>query len=107
MGGGTGDVSGVVKYRGQPLPSGTISFFDETRGVFSSAIDSEGKYSITGIPTGTARISIMTPMPISMPGAPPPPKSVAIPPKYNDAEKSGLTYKVVRGTQTHEIELTD
>jgi hypothetical protein len=104
---GTGDVSGVVLYRGQPLPSGTISFFDETRGVWSSGIGPDGTYSVDGIPTGTARITVTTPMPITLPGAPPPPKSVAIPPKYADAQKSGLTHLVVRGAQSREINLTD
>jgi hypothetical protein len=40
-------------------------------------------------------------------GAAPPPevKEVPLPPKYKDAEKSGLTYTVVQGKQQHNIEL--
>ena len=107
VGTGTGDVTGVVTYRGKPLPAGTISFYDATRGVWSSAIGPDGSYSVAGIPTGTARIAVVTPMAISMPGAPPPPKSVPIPAKYADPDKSGLTCVVGRGSQTHDVTLTD
>jgi hypothetical protein len=104
---GNGDVSGVVKYHGDPLPSGTISFYDETRGVWSSAINPDGSYSVKGIPTGTARITVVTPLALTLPGAPPPPKSVAIPAKYGDATHSGLTHVVVGGPQALELNLTD
>src|SRR6516225_11024167 len=97
---GRGDVSGVVKYKSKPISGGTISFFDEARGVWSSPIDEEGRYAVTGVPTGTAKIAIMATIPISLPGAPPPKASTAIP-GYADHEKSGLTCVVRSGSQTH------
>jgi hypothetical protein len=102
---GHGDISGVVKHRGQPLPAGTISFYDETRGVWSGAIKSDGSYTVPAVPTGIARIAVVTPLAIQLPGAPPPPKTPSIPAKYGDPDKSGLTCVVRDGPQTHNLDL--
>ena len=102
---GRGDVSGVVKYKSKPISGGTISFFDEARGVWSSPIDEEGRYAVTGVPSGTAKIAVMATIPISLPGAPPPKASTQIPGRYADHEKSGLTCVVRSGSQTHIVEL--
>ena len=48
-GAGAGDVAGVVKYRGQPLAGGTITFYDAANKAMSSGIDEEGK--MVGLPT--------------------------------------------------------
>jgi hypothetical protein len=103
-GGGTGEVSGVVKYRGEPLPGGTIPLYDATRGVWSSEIKPDGSYTVRTVPPGKARITVITPAAISMPGMPPP-KTIPIRAKYNDAAQSGLTYQVRVGRQTHDVDL--
>jgi hypothetical protein len=102
---GQGDVSGVVKYQGKPLTAGTISFYDEGRGVWSGAIATDGSYSIKGVPIGKAKIAVTTPMAISMPGGPPPAKSVQIPEKYSDPTKSNLAYQVRGGQQEYDVVL--
>lgn len=103
--GGVGEISGVVKYQGKVVPAGTISFYDEGRGVWSSDIKPDGSYAVSGVPTGTARITVLPPPGITMAGMPPPPKSLPIPPKYGDPNTSGLTYKVKHGSQTHDVQL--
>jgi hypothetical protein len=103
--GGPGEVTGVVKYKGEALTTGTVTFYGETTGAWSSEIDQDGKYTIRGVPPGKVRIAVVMPLAITVPGMPPPPKAIAIPPRYNDAQKSGLTYEVYSGAQTKHLDL--
>lgn len=127
-GGGKGDVSGQVKFKGEPLPSGRVTFVCQAgaKEVFSSEI-LNGWYNISGIPVGPVKISVETFQPapattlptkipggippgikgMPAPGAPPPApgKYVAIPPRYGNVEQSGLSYTVTAGQQDHEINL--
>jgi hypothetical protein len=122
-----GTVSGEVKVKGkdkdEPLPAGLISFISQGRkkGVFTGEIKN-GKYTVTGVTTGKAIITIQ--------GAAPPekvapkekdnkpkevikvkPKGKAEPkpptaqPKYANPKTSGLEYEVTVGEQTHDIVL--
>ena len=110
----TGNVSGTVKFDGKPLPGGTITFFDEKNGAFSSAIETDGSYSVTGVRAGRARIAVAVPLPIpfessSMPGikiTPPTIDVPKIPDKYLSAEKSGLVCNVRGGDQPFDIDLS-
>jgi hypothetical protein len=104
--GGSGDVSGTVKYQGKPLPTGTIMFYGDPTGVWRSEIK-EGQYSIENVPTGTVKITVILPAPITMKGLPAPAKVPPIPGKYADPGQSGLTYQVHSGQQTHDVELAD
>jgi hypothetical protein len=104
--GDTGDISGVVKFHGQPLPAGTISFINDRNGARVGIIQPDGTYSVSGMPTGTARITVVAPLPLTKLGKASP-KVVAIPTKYADPAESGLSYTVVQGTQTHAVDLTD
>jgi hypothetical protein len=101
---GRGDVSGVVYFKNKPLEAGTISFYDEYKGVTSSEIKTDGSFAVTNVATGTAKIAVVTPMNIQMPGMPAI-KPILIPAKYADREKSGLTCKVVTGKQEHNVTL--
>jgi hypothetical protein len=101
---GRGDVSGVVYFKNKPLEGGTISFYDEYKGVASSEIKADGSYAVTHVATGTAKIAVVTLMNIQMPGMPAI-KPILISAKYNDREKSGLTCKVARGKQEHNVTL--
>ena len=126
--GGKGDVSGQVKFKGEPLPNGRVTFVCQagTKEVFSSEI-LNGRYAISGIPAGLVRITVETfpPAPATTlptkipggippnikgmppPGAPPPApgKYVAIPPRYGNVKESGLSYTVTTGQQEHDITL--
>jgi hypothetical protein len=107
---GTGNVSGKVLFKGQPLPAGTITFYDDENGVTSSAINPDGTYAVSKVRTGAAKVAVAVPLPINMPGVGPAlvlpqTKVPSIPPHYHDRERSGLTLDVVKGDQVHNFEL--
>ena len=60
-GGGKGDVSGTVNYKGKALSYGRISFVSESgkHEVFASLIRN-GKYSVAGVPAGEAKVTVET-----------------------------------------------
>lgn len=116
----TGNISGKVLYQDKPLPGGYVNFMgqgsDST--VKASAIEKDGSYSITGMPVGEAKITvqgIFAPLQPTQGGLPPAAAgsssqaanrpTVYVPPEYGNAEMSKLTYTVVSGAQTHNIEL--
>jgi hypothetical protein len=101
---GEGDVSGIVTYQKKPVCGCTITFFDEHRGAGSAPLKEGGSYTVPNVKTGTAKIVILMPLEMSVPGMPVA-KFTPVPVKYVDAETSGLTYQVKRGPQTHNIEL--
>jgi hypothetical protein len=112
-----GNISGKVTYQGQPLPGGYVNFSCEgdTPTVKTSMIQPDGGYSILAMPVGEAKITVQGvlgpqgPGSQAGPGGTQPPsgarKTVYVPPQYSTTEKSGLTYTVVSGSQTHPIEL--
>jgi hypothetical protein len=112
---GTGNVSGTVKFKGKPLPAGTITFYDEANGAASSPINPDGSYSVSKVAAGTARITVAVPMAIRFvsPGMSEDKADLpdvvrqtpAIPAHYYDPAKSGLTCKVVRGDQQQDFDL--
>ena len=111
---GGAKVSGTVKYQGQPLPSGNVTFFDAKKEIVGSAEITNGSYSMTGVPPGKVNISVTTPPAMPIDPSNPAPKDmkgeapvpgVPIPPQYGNPEQSGLTYDVKPGPQDHPIEL--
>lgn len=115
-----GEVSGVVKYKGKPLSAGTVAFFDKDSRPVTSQIAADGTYHVYKVPVGLARITVSTPaavdnsraqmpkgmkIPEGMPGIPSQFQGVAIPQRYNDVEKSGLTHEVQKSSQTYDINL--
>jgi hypothetical protein len=120
------DVSGQVLYNGKPVTGGQVTFVT-VEGAFAStgSIDEKGNYTIKA-PVGEVKIAVDTEMlnPSNRgakmeaarkgagrpdAGDPNPPKGtyVKIPQKYRTADSSELSYTVTRGSQTHNIELTD
>src|SRR5262249_1144360 len=97
------------------LKGATITFYDSENGAASSVVDADGKYEVTKVRTGTAKIAVAVPLAIHFVGpslhgggpAPPPPqpKNLEIPPHYHDRERSGLTLEVIKGDQVHNIDL--
>ena len=56
-----GTVSGTVYYKGKPLKEGMILFFPESKGGdFRSMIGPDGTYSMSKLPIGHAKISVIT-----------------------------------------------
>ena len=99
-------VSGTVKLGGAPLSGGEVDFVaDDGKGRATALIDAEGHYRAAGVPVGPAKIAVQPPGPSSDPKAPRQ-AGPAMPAHYRDPNKSGLTYSVKSGDQTHDIDLT-
>lgn len=110
----TGEVSGTVSYQGQPVSSGSVTFFDKNNQVVGSSVITAGKYKVRQVPAGAVTITVISAPPPSKvkKGTAPPDKDavsadegVTIPPEYGKPDKSGLTYQVKPGPQKHAIEL--
>lgn len=112
-------VTGQVKYKGEPLPMGSITFVGENNVVASAPIQN-GSYTMPNAPVGKVKIAITTPTITPQDqkqfkqviegkttgGATPPPKMVPVPEKYTNPETSTLTYTVTTDPkQSHDIEL--
>jgi hypothetical protein len=117
----TGDVSGTVRYKGKPLPGGTITFHPAKGKPIVARIKKDGSFAAKGVPVGETHITVETE---SLR-----PKSkdceagknvqkdkdkkrakklrgyVRIPAMYADREKSGLQKKVLKGKQTFDLYL--
>jgi hypothetical protein len=117
-------VSGTVRFKGQPLPSGTVLFHGADGRVEHSLISAEGKYTIEDAPLGLARITVKShgaappKVPLAGKEAPKMPPELAprpedlrdsnyvrIPGRYLNPDSSGLRYEVRPGSQAHDIEL--
>jgi hypothetical protein len=112
-------VSGKVTHQGKSLPSGIVTFVPEAGPPQHAEIQSDGTYHMKNAPLGPVKIGVQpsssqdTPQ---SPGRPRNPKEYGklqaamtegggIPPKYNDPNKSELTYIVTTGQQQHDIDL--
>jgi hypothetical protein len=120
---GAGSVSGKVTYKDKPLPGGTVTFFAPDKKAYPAVIGTDGTYTLDRVPVGPAKITVAPPValgpmrpgmkmdPSKVGGAPegaapaPAEKPVSLPEKYQDPEKSELTYTVTTGKQEHNIPL--
>ena len=128
-------ISGVVKYKGQPLPGGTLVFHDSEGKAYSAPIQQDGKYDLTDVPVGEMKVTVETESlnpantqptyggqraakmgmaDYNPPGAPPRPGTeekkaqyVKIPEKYNNVNSSGLTATLKKGKNSKDFDLTD
>jgi hypothetical protein len=110
-----GEVTGCVRYNGQPLPWGTVTFLAADDRKLSAVIEEGGRYRVDKLPVGSYQIGVISrpdPAPIpphaERPGSKPPAEKnpFNIPQRYGKPTKSGLTYVVRKGPQNHDIELT-
>jgi hypothetical protein len=115
---GRGDVSGKVSYKGKPLVFGTVQIEASDKTIKQANIETDGSYSIPGVPVGEAKVAVSSDnpkssafMPLQREGMPPPeplPEVVGwfpIPVEYQDLSNPKLTYTVKRGKNTYDIEL--
>jgi hypothetical protein len=117
-----GSVSGEVRYKGAPLPYGQITVF-RADGRSASSVIEDGAFEIHKAPVGEVKVTVQS---LSAPGArtmlfrpdgskddddPPTPndargqKPVRIPDRYKDPAKSGLSFTIHAGAQTHDVDL--
>lgn len=109
-----GTVSGSVRYKGQPLTEGSVSFVGENGQVASGAIDSSGSYVVAHVPVGSAKVTVQVASsmaPMSFIAAPKTSQAsgtgVKIPLRYCVPSTSGLQHSVTKGKQTFDIDLKD
>jgi hypothetical protein len=115
---GRGDVSGKVSYKGKALVFGTVQLEAADKTFHQANIESDGSYSIPGVPVGEARVAVSSANPQSSrfqplvrgerpppPPRPPVPGWFPIPEQYEDINKSRLTYSVKSGANTYDIDL--
>lgn len=122
-------VSGMITYKGKPLPGGTITFYTDGAGIYPLPIDPDGTYEGTGLPVGDLAVTIDTEsakaygsaaaygdgrghqMQFSpAPGGheqTPRPQYVPIPKKYANLKTSGLSMTLQPGRNTKNFDLGD
>lgn len=107
-------IRGTVTYQQKRLNSGRVYFnVNGGKSVRSAPIDEGGTYAVEGLDQGLATVAIVVPVvtasPPNDPTAPvveaPKIPPVEIPKKFGKVETSGLTYQVVPGSHTFDIEL--
>lgn len=86
---GTASVNGTVTLKGKPLLGGTITLVSN-EGKAEEKIAADGTYKVEGIKPGVYKVSI---------------KGAGVPAAFGDPATSGLTYTVIDGKQTHDIQL--
>jgi hypothetical protein len=109
-----GTVSGTVRYNGQPLSEGSVSFVNDNGQVATGAIDQAGRYVVAHVPVGTANVTVQVASampPMSFVGVPKTSQSagtgVKIPIRYSVTATSGLRHDVAKGKQTFDIDLKE
>jgi hypothetical protein len=110
-----GTVSGTVQYKGRPLSEGSVSFVCGNGQVATGVIDQAGRYVVSHVPTGSAKITVQVVSaevpPMSFVGAPQSVQGAAagpkIPMRYSMAATSGLQHSVTKGKQQFNIDLQE
>jgi len=101
-------VFGKVTYQDKPLASGTISFQGDG-GFDQASIDRDGSYQMLNAPMGPVKVSVRSRSSFLEPKGEKikwVTKSL-IPSKYNDFQKSGLSYTISAGRQEINVDLKD
>lgn len=123
-------LSGTVSYNGTPVKGGNIDLHVKEGGVYHTAINPNGTYSISSLPSGEMAVAIDTeslnpqkkkpvygagqggaqvqsPRPDDAPAETPKGDYVKIPSKYADPKTSTLKIDVIKGKNVQDFKLTD
>jgi hypothetical protein len=101
----TGNVSGHILFKAQPVPAGWVTLLSTDEREFSATLAQDGTYEITGVPVGPVRVTVGTFSGLLPPFLTEQLKAITLPARYDDAQKSGLTVEVRPGRQTYNIQL--
>lgn len=116
--GGERTLSGIVRYKGQPVAGGQVSVIAPDGKSVSGTINPDGTYTVVGVPAGEVVVTVTSVYmdgedrlkkgvaALQLPKNPPVVKS-AVPVKYNDPKVSGLKYNLDSRSKTIDIDLTD
>ncbi|HZV03962.1 MAG TPA: carboxypeptidase-like regulatory domain-containing protein [Gemmataceae bacterium] len=111
-----GTITGTVRYKGEPLPEGSVSFVNDKGKVVTATIDQSGRYAASHVPTGSAKVTVQVvradgPPPVSFGATPKSVQGTAavfkIPSRYGVPATSGLKWEVAKGKQQFDIDLTE
>jgi hypothetical protein len=130
----SGVLKGTVKYKGQPVPGGSVIVYPAGGGGRDGAglISPDGRYAVYEAPLGAVKVVVRgvdaktasaamypgqtipkgakvtgAPPEARMGGGGPPAKPIILPAKYAQMETTPLTFTVAKGDNTFDIELTD
>ena len=119
-GAATGDLAGVVTYKGGPVAGATVEVVPATGVPVRATTGPDGAYALAGVPVGDARVLVVAvseefvrqregqedrgPRPKK---GEPRPKFSLVPEKYSRAATTPLTHTVVPGRNPFDIALTD
>jgi hypothetical protein len=116
----TGELTGSVTHRGNPLDGGTVQVRGSDGIVRTAAIGPDGRYAIADLPDGPAAVSVTSPQPRGREPAPssvrrgresPGARTRGLPPgaptpdPYSDLDQSGLSTTVRSGRNTFDFDL--
>jgi hypothetical protein len=110
-------VTGHVRYKGEAVAVGNVTFYGSDNQLSTALINADGSYTATKVPLGPVKVAVTTPPknPAALANRaqkrkqgqvkPPAAKRVFVPSKYSRPDKSGLELTVTSGTQTFDIDL--
>jgi hypothetical protein len=119
-----GDVSGTVKFKGEPIPNGRITFYSQVgRKEAQGGRIQDGEYTVTGVAVGPTQVTVetfgsaaadtggKTPKGVDVSGfkgmvTNSGGKKIDIPARYAQPNTSKLEFEVKSGSQTHNVDLT-
>jgi hypothetical protein len=110
--GGPGTLTGKVTFKGEPLPGGLVTVYDNSSANNSGQVHKDGTYLVGNIAPGPVKIGVKT---AEFQGSFAHPKDrkdpygpyVQIPMKYGDPNSSGFKTDIKTGKQEYQIELKD
>jgi hypothetical protein len=116
-------VSGTVRFNGNLVTSGSISFFGENGEVASTLIAADGSYHVRRLSAGPVRVTVVSHPPVPASVTANPSSHVfaapyahpnhdgsrrywALPDKFRHPDRSGLAFVLSSGEQVLDIDLT-
>jgi hypothetical protein len=96
---GKTEVSGTVRYKGEPLTSGDVLVIDADGMPHTSPISDHGSYAARGVPVGPVRFAVQVLDKRDKDGKP------LLPARYAAVGTSGLSTTLKRAPNTFDLEL--
>jgi hypothetical protein len=119
----TSTVSGLIRYKGKPVPGGSVIFYCPDKQIVRGIVEPDGRYLMANVPFGKALVTVQThpripnglklnntlPRAVNGPTLPttdePEKRPLPIPARYSQPEDSGLSVVIDREQVIFDIEL--